>query len=256
MKLYESIPITDWKKIAYLIQRLDITKKEDTTEFLENLKKLRKLLEEGKINMTDNEVYLSSLLHAIYNGNCPIEYKKAYFYEKIYMLDELGIESIQFNPELLKKASIKEAFTCSQKEDHYVINRCYTDGTFQLKSNLENPTKYNYSLDLIGLNKAKYVLTSIVKQKKEEKNSFEIVKSEIILANFNGEYPRKSELTGKITPEIKVPYQTIEPYMQPNMIEVFSVFYPNELECKKRLTKTKNGSYYYKEFKNEKKSSN
>ena len=89
-----------------------------------------------------------------------------------------------------------------------------------------------------------------------EKKSFEIVKSEIILANFNGEYPRKSELTGKITPEIKVPYQTIEPYIQPNMIEVFSVFYPNELECKKRLTKTKNGSYYYKEFKNEKKSSN
>ena len=256
MKLYEPIPITDWKKIAYLIQRLDITKKEDTTEFLENLKKLRKLLEEGKINITDNEIYLSSLLHAIYNGNCPIEYKKAYVYERIYMLDELGIESIQFNPELLKKASIKEAFTCSQKEDHYVINRCYTDGTFQLKSNLENPTKYNYSLDLIGLNKAKYVLTSIVKQEKEEKNSFEIVKSEIILANFNGEYPRKSELTDKITPEIKVPYQTIEPYMQPNMIEVFPVFYPNELECKKRLTKTKTGSYYYKEFKNEKKPSN
>ena len=42
MKLYEPIPITDWKKIAYLIQRLDITKKEDTTEFLENLKKIRK----------------------------------------------------------------------------------------------------------------------------------------------------------------------------------------------------------------------
>lgn len=256
MKLYESIPITDWKKIAYLIQRLDITKKEDTTEFLENLKKLRKLLEEEKINITDNEIYLSSLLHAIYNGNCPIEYKKAYVYERIYILDELGIDLVQFNPELLKKASIKKAFACSQKENHYVINRCYTDGTFQLKNNLDNPTKYNYNLDLIGLTNAKYVLTSIAKQKKEEKNSFEIVKSEIVLADFNGEYPRKSELTGKITPEIKVPYQTIEPYMQPSMIEVFPVFYPNELECKKRLTKTKNGNYYYKEFKNEKKPSN
>ncbi len=256
MKLYESIPITDWKKIAYLIQRLDITKKEDTTEFLENLKKLRKLLEEEKINITDNEIYLSSLLHAIYNGNCPIEYKKAYVYERIYILDELGIDLVQFNPELLKKASIKKAFACSQKENHYVINRCYTDGTFQLKNNLDNPTKYNYNLDLIGLTNAKYVLTSIVKHEKEEKNSFEIVKSEIILADFNGEYPRKSELTDKITPEIKVPYQTIEPYMKPSMIEVFPIFYPNELECKKRLTKTKNGSYYYKEFKNEKKSSN
>lgn len=256
MKLYESIPITDWKKIAYLIQRLDITKKEDTTEFLENLKKLRKLLEEEKINITDNEIYLSSLLHAIYNGNCPIEYKKAYVYERIYILDELGIDLVQFNPELLKKASIKKAFACSQKENHYVINRCYTDGTFQLKNNLDNPTKYNYNLDLIGLTNAKYVLTSIAKQKKEEKNSFEIVKSEIVLADFNGEYPRKSELTDKITPEIKVPYQTIEPYMKPSMIEVFPIFYPNELECKKRLTKTKNGSYYYKEFKNEKKPSN
>ena len=256
MKLYESIPITDWKKIAYLIQRLDITKKEDTTEFLENLKKLRKLLEEEKINITDNEIYLSSLLHAIYNGNCPIEYKKAYVYERIYILDELGIDLVQFNPELLKKASIKKAFACSQKENHYVINRCYTDGTFQLKNNLDNPTKYNYNLDLIGLTNAKYVLTSIAKQKKEEKNSFEIVKSEIVLADFHGEYPRKSELTDKITPEIKVPYQTIEPYMKPSMIEVFPIFYPNELECKKRLTKTKNGSYYYKEFKNEKKPSN
>ena len=34
MKLYEPLPITVWEKIAYLIQRLDITNKEDTTEFL------------------------------------------------------------------------------------------------------------------------------------------------------------------------------------------------------------------------------
>ena len=53
-----NLKTTDWKKIAYLIQRLDITKKEDTTEFLENLKKIRKLLEEGKINITNNEIYL------------------------------------------------------------------------------------------------------------------------------------------------------------------------------------------------------
>ena len=66
--------------------------------------------------MTDNEVYLSSLLHAIYNGNCPIEYKKAYFYEKIYMLDELGIESIQFNPELLKKHLLMKLLLALKKK--------------------------------------------------------------------------------------------------------------------------------------------
>ena len=220
------------------------------------MKKLRKLLEEEKIDITDNDIYLASLLHAIYNADCRIEYKKTYVYEKIYILNELGIESIEFNPELPKKVPIKNAFACSEKENHYIINRCYTDGTFQLKSKIENPTKHNYSQDLIELKNAKYLLTSIAKQDKEEKNPFEIIKSEIILANFNGEYPKKSEIVDKITPEIKVTNQNIEPYMQPSMIEEFPSFDRYQLECRKRLIKAKNNSYYYKEFKDEEKLSN
>ena len=77
------LPINFWIIIADYVQKLNISSGSEK-EIEKNYNSLSKFLKQKGIIISKEEVL--SLINAIYNINCDINYKKAYFYEQIIAL--------------------------------------------------------------------------------------------------------------------------------------------------------------------------
>jgi len=253
-KLYNQIPIETWKRIAYKVQRLKISDCSDE-EFEANLKLLQKLLseldisfEEGKrVPEHESEIGAASLLHSIlFLNNIPRRYIKAHFYEYIQRLSDLGIESMEFRP-------VDFYF---RVDDMYLIksgsetinSKCYTDGTFKLEYFQDRTGCLNYVMN--DLKDESYLL-DVEFKKYHDRNTLGIIKAEACVKKFNGtRFPSKDEFLRIGFPDIESLEKTVRWGESTDYKQVFENFNDDKLSCAKRLTKTPNGVYYYKEYHN------
>lgn len=248
-KIYESMKIETWKTIAYRVQKLNFL---DGTEqeFQENLAKLSIILQElgieeniGKRNpQSTSEIGTSSLLQSIQDIHVPNNYKKSTFYEKIYQLADLGVQDIEFRPvnsyrglpDLVKKSS----------KENIILEKCYTDGTFQL---LYAPITDMYAYSLYELCNANYVLLTTLFQSltTEERYSTKQKESKVILKTFDGIFPSREEIMKFEFPELVVPKQSLIWGELPRVKEKFETFDKEKASYQKRFKKDNNGQYYY-----------
>ncbi len=240
-KIYETVEIRTWKKIAYMVQKLKFL---DGTEeeFQENLVALNVMLQKlgfedniGKREPeTANEIGTSTLLHLIQDINVPNHYKNIRFYEKILQLSDLGVELIDFCPvadfsrlpDLVKK-NLKKSI---------ILQKCYTDGMFQLQ---ETTIGNTYVYNLHNLRNANYVLITTLKQSLTAKKRYSITQkeSQVILKNFNGVFPSKKEIMKPEFPELVTSKQSIKWGEPPKTKEKFETFNSEVPSYQKQLKK-------------------
>lgn len=250
-KLSEYNSIETWKQIAYYVQRLKL-KNNDTNSFHENVMKLQKLLENTPISLETGarvpthkeEIGLATLLHEIYESGVGKHYRKANFYEKIYQLCDLKIDKIAFSP---LDSDLERNFTDLNLVEpifNEYVEKVYTDGTFDL--NVMNNNNTN-SYDMNILKEYSYLLKYFLRLPKtlEEKGVIGLA----VLQNFQGIYPSVDEVFSTRQPRVQIPLQTIENGSSIKVTLQFDRFDIDEASYQKRLTRTKNNEYYYKEYK-------
>lgn len=250
IKLNEYNSIETWKQIAYYVQRLKL-KNNDTNSFHKNLMELQKLLENTPISLEigarvpihKGEIGLATLLHEIYISNAK-HYRKAGFYEKIYQLSDLKIDKIAFSP--LDSDSDRSFTDLNLVEPIFneYVEKVYTDGSFDL--NLMNNNNTN-SYDMNILKEYSYLLKYFLRLPRtlEEKGVIGLA----VLQNFQGIYPSVDEVFSTKQPRVQIPLQTIENGSSIKATLQFDRFDIDEASYQKRLTRTKNNEYYYKEYK-------
>lgn len=270
MKLYEQIPIDTWKEIAYNVQRLNISDCSDE-EFEKNLKQLEKLLRNSNICLENSsrepkeeqEIGLASLLQSIYDIGVESHCKKATFYEKIYELSDLGIQSMEFRPVEFPEGiyDIKSVYTKRKigngiyiDKEPIQVSKFYTDGQFDLINSHYNRNVTNYEVKLFDIQNiadANYLL--IITLDQDYQNNIVMRQKEASLKNFNGKFPDREEVMAMRHPKILVPTQVQEWGEQLEQLkEIFKEFDEEDLSCRKMLTRTKNYQYYYRQSKNNK----
>lgn len=250
IKLSEYNSIETWKQIAYYVQRLNL-KNNDTNSFHENLIKLQKLLQNTPISLeigarvptNKEEIGLATLLHEIYATGVGKHYRKANFYEKIYQLSDLRIDKIAFSP---LDSTLERNFTDLNLVEpmfNEYVEKIYTDGTFDL--NVMNNNNAN-SYDINILKEYNYLLKYFLRLPRtlEEAGIIGLA----VLQNFQGNYPSVEEVFSTRQPRVQVPLQTIEDGSSIKANLAFDTFDTLEASYQKRLTRTKNYEYYYKEF--------
>lgn len=253
MKLYEQIPIDTWKEIAYKVQRLNISDCSDE-EFEKNLKQLEKLLTNSDICLEtssrqpkeEKEIGLASLLQSIYDSEADTHYKKANFYEKIYELSDLEIQSMEFRPVEFYK-NVFDINTITSYGEKVKVRKAFTDGIFDL---LHLGDCYGVGT-IINLINANYILN--ISLEKDEQHNIIMTQTKASLKNFNGNFPNKKEFMKMRQPKILVPTQVQEWNESPKGVkEQFDKFNEEDLSCRKMLTRTKDYQYYYRQSKNNK----
>jgi len=251
-KITEELSIDTWKYIAYAVQRLNITGNSET-EYLENLKKLKKLLSDIDIDLSagnpESKVGISTLLQSIYKMDVHSRYKKARFYEKIYQLSDLGVETIQFQP-IDFVDSIFCLYKTVDRQGCHIIKKAYTDGKFSLCQKQGTSGKY---FNIHNIEDANYLLCFSVANNeyiKKQSSESNIVESTAILKNFNGSYPSIEEVKSMSFPKLIVPEQTQEwGNASLELEENFNKFDETKASYQKRLTRTEHNQFYYKEYK-------
>lgn len=254
-KIYESIPIEIWKKIAEQSQFLDINNGTEE-EFSDNLLKFRRLLIKSGIDIEvlsryptkENRIGLASLLQAIYDIKTIEHYKKANFYEIICMIHDLQIKSIKFRPICSYDNVYKqiESVKCADK-DITLTSKIYTDGNFAMKTDLKSNVKINY---ITNLKKANYLLN--VKLAKANFYDHEIIKkidSEIIIKKFDFYLPSNNEINNISVPKMKPQNKYYNSYND-SLYEQYKFLYETfnilDVSCRESLTHTEDFQYYYK----------
>jgi len=253
-KLYQQIPIETWKRIAYKVQRLKLSDCSDE-EFKTNLNILRKLLsdldislKEGKrIPEHESEIGIASLLHSIlFSENVFHRYVKANFYEYIQRLSDLRIKSMEFRP-VDFYFRVDELYLMRTHESQ-INSKCYTDGTFKLEYFQDSTGCLNYIMNDL---KDESYLFDVEFKKYPDRNTLGIVKADACVKNFNGtRFPSKDELLRIGFPKVETSGKVINWGESPEYKQVFETFSYDDLSCSKRLTKTPNKVYYYKEYHN------
>lgn len=242
------LEITTWKAIAYRIQQLNFMEGTEQ-EFQENLIKLNKMLKEIEIESfigernpkLRKEIGISSLLQSVQDINVPGNYKKATFYEKIYQLADLGVQEIKFCCE--DSYQKMQDLVRATFEEEVILQKCYTDGTFQLRET-EMENKYIYNL--YNLCNANYVLITTLSQSltAEERYSITCEDLQIKVSSFNGIFPSKKEIMKFEFPELVVAKQSLIWGETPRVKEKFET-YDSEKGYQKCIKKDNNNEYYY-----------
>lgn len=257
-KIYESIEIETWKKIAQRVQKLDFSNGDCySSEFTENLKKLKRLLSDLDICLDDlsrepkkeEEIGLASLLQAIYDSDEGKYYKKAHFYEKIYQISELGIQYIEFSPVEFYESNHSIQNIYNEKTNISTIGKFYTDGDFQLKSSaIVTKTKSGYEYTMWGLNNANYVIfTTLLRNWSSTNKKAQVELAQAALKNFNGIFPSKEEMMSFEFPELLILEQSGSWDVVGSLTvrEKYSGFDDSTSDYRKQLTR-RNNQWYYK----------
>ncbi len=246
LKLSQDLSIETWKKIATKVQQLNLEGYNNDI-FLKNLMLLRKILTEenvdtGSLERTPKytpQIGASSLLQSIYDIKVGIHHKKAAFYENIYTLDELGIQTISFHP---IESSYKELPFIEETVSMSRMEKILTDGSFLLSS-CEHANKTVYDMDEIE--NANYLLElTLVK----ENNNTILHSSKAIIKNFNAidTLPSKEEIERFSFPKKEILVQDPLDWDEiPKAKQSFQTFDKNTSEFTKYLVKDK--EHYYKE---------
>ena len=261
-KLYQQIPIETWKRIAYKVQRLKISDCSDE-EFQANLKLLQKLLlDDDKINIslqegkrepkTFEEIGLASLLHSIYGGRRWVYRNiKSDFYEYIYALNDLGLNAMKYRPigfdrlaDDILKISIGDPKRHNRK-------KLYTNGTFELKY------FHGYFGKVVKLDKLKnatFLIHLTLDSIKNNRACSHVISKDFKLSDnkfpCDSIFPTKEELDSVEFPKLMTEKQIVQFGENPEYSQVYDRLNLEKLSCSKRLTKTPNGVYYYKEYHN------
>lgn len=254
-KIYESVPIEIWQKIAEQVQLLDINNG-NKEEFSDNLLKLQRLLIKSGIDIEvlsryprkENGIGLASLLQTIYDIDVIEHYKKANFYEIICMLYDLQIKSIKFRPiDSYESIYKQEELVQYHDKNIYFTNKIYTDGSFTIKSDSKSNIKIDY---ITNLRKANYVLN--VKLIKTNLYNHEIIKkidSEIVIKKFNFYLPSKDEINKMRVPKRKQQDEFYSSYCNNHYTQsrlLFETFNILDISCRESLTHSEDFQYYYK----------
>ena len=165
------LSINIWESIALFVQRFNISNGSEK-EKEKNLVSLVKYLKQKGYTLSKEEGYY--LINAIYNINCEINYKKAYFYEQICALKDLGVNKIAFVPKLKNIINLTDKNNKSS-----ILKSAYTNGIFNIRKWESNGFKY-YSI--INLEDANYVIVKVM-----DIDENKLVRVEAYLKDFNGE---------------------------------------------------------------------
>ena len=227
LKLRDLLPIEIWIKIAECVQKFNISSGNDK-EKEKNYNSLNKFLNQRGYNLNKEEGL--RLINAIYNLDCDINYKKAYFYEQIITLKDLKVNNISFND------NIKNIIKLTDKNKKSILQRsAYTDGIFNVRKWEDNGFKYYSILNLEDYN---YI---IIKTIFIDENRLDRV--DIYLKDFNGNYPAKKEIIRfKQAKLLKIKKKLYK--------EKYDLFNRDEISCKQNMNlklgkKQKNNQYYY-----------
>ncbi len=246
MTLDEKIPIEVWKEIAKSVQLLDFKHYYDHKTYFENLIKLRKYLSKLDIciDTADTVVNPSSLLQAIYAIKVSLPNKKATFYESIYALDELGIQTISFVPEHFPQNMNHKIILQKERDFPQKIEKCYTDGNFTLRNHFSSGYIQEYSM--LDIRDANYILQT------SKVLSSENIKGHAIIQKFSTSniLPSKKEILSETFPDvIAINDGPLKWGDEPRKKETFETFNKEDSEFIKRLV-LKQGSYnqnYYQD---------
>lgn len=248
--LTNKLPIETWKKIAYMVQKLEFSNYGDE-EFEKNLKILKSLLENAKLYFRKGsrypqykqEVGLATLLQEIYRmNNLKERANKSLFYEQIYTLSDLGIQEIDYCPVNFYTQILDMKKVYYYKQGKTVYDKAFTDGIFVLEtipivSKNKRTTYYNME----NLRNANFILNILL-----EKQQSSVGKSEIILQeasaslkNFKGQFPCKEEILKDDFPKVMIPQQlTIFDGKITKLKEIYIPSSSSELSCARRLVKS------------------
>ena len=223
------IPIDKWFQIALCVQKFNINNNSEN-ERIKNFIILDKFLKQ-KDYIINKDIELS-LLENIYNLNCDINYKKAYFMEQISALKDIGVNNIAFIP----NNYLKNIINLTDKNNKTtILKSAFTNGVFNIRKWEDNGFKY-YSI--INLENANYV---IIKTMYVDENRLANV--DAYLYDFNGNYPDKKEIR-------KFKQAKLLKYKKDLYIQKYEMLDRNSISCKNDMKlklgkKQKNNQYYY-----------
>lgn len=245
-RLYEQISIETWKKIAARVQNLNISTG-SSAEFKFNLKALQKLLSDLDLYLEigsnkpeyKGQIGLASLLNSVYNTSITLQNSIREFCEYIYILDDLGVESIEYKPiNFPNKINTKLEYEDDYLHLQKVINKCYTDGKFKLSRPDIISYRDYYRYLITDIKDASYLLTTkISHQRPYAYKEPQVLESSVVIKNFNGNLPDKKELLNTEFPKLKIHSRKISWDESPEYSQIFKEYNPEELENVKRLKK-------------------
>lgn len=249
-KLSEQMPINIWEEIAFKVQALDMSDG-SPEEFKRNLELLKKSLVNLDICLDElkrepqyeNEIGLAALLNTIYTSDASNTQKKSRFYEQIFTLAEIGINSIEFMPDEFYGNIFYDSIQDLKKissGDSIIIDKFFTDGEFVLERETSRSTKY---YDVYNLRKANYILNIVLSKNKSQ---ITVEQAAATLKNFNGLYPTKNEIMNMNFAKINIPEQEIAiDEVASGLTQVYDKFDLDSSSFIKRLILDTNGQYYY-----------
>lgn len=250
MQLYEKIPIDIWKRIADMVQRLQIFDG-SLEEFDCNLVELRKMLFDLDILLSVGERYprkleeigLASLLQSIYSSNVEKDYKKAIFYEKIYQLDELGIPSVAFRPINFIDRVDGITFLRDDNKDIIGINKCFTDGEFDIIYS-DYPM-----IDVYGMTNFKevnYLINVLLMSDRDaEMPVIDSRGTYAVLRNFDGIFPNIEEIYDIRYPGLCTYYKRLNDDIRHLILkQIFYTFDVINSKFHKKLVREPNNFHY------------
>ncbi len=225
------LDIDIWLDIAYCSQKFSILMETDK-EKMRNLVVLKKYMKHRGY-VLDKEDGLNLIL-AIYNLLGEKNYRKAYFYEQICALKDIGVKKLAFMPMGFPKNII--GLTDLKKNcNSIIVKGAYTNGVFNVREwGSDGYQKYS----MINLEDANYV---IVKTMDREANC--VVDVVAYVKDFNGKYPSFRWL--KKFKQANLCLNSDELYYQK-----YGFVNKNMISCKKQLVlkrgkQKKSNQYYY-----------
>lgn len=239
-KLNEQLTIDEWKKIAEKISKLKIIDHTEK-EFKNNLIILKNLLSDldlclelGNTNpKIESQIGLSTLLDQIDKTSTQK------FCEYIYILNDLGIQYINYNPiNFPKNIDSKLIFIDGDNHSNIkIINKCYTDGNFKL-SKPKNIISYidNRCLIINDLKNASYILLGkIFHERPYALKAANVYEARAIIKNFNGKLPHKNEFISTNFPILNLNSQKVKWGESPEYTMSFNEFKKEDISYTKRL---------------------
>jgi len=242
-KLYQNIPMKLWIDIADKIQLLNMS---PTQDFKSNLLILRGLLSDLDICLelgnetpqTDIQIGLASLLKSIYNtSDCYAESIKE-FCEYIYMLNDLGIQSMKYKP-INFPTKMERHLNITKTYSGKAIEECYTDGKFKLSRPSGIINYYGYDCYVItNLKDASYILSADIFHKTPYAFTQPVIsESYAIVKDFKGKLPCKKDFLSVDFPKLKIHNKKINWGESPEYSQIFDVYSKDDLNTVKKLTK-------------------
>ena len=222
-KLYQNIPMKLWIDIADKIRLLNMS---PTQDFKSNLLILRGLLSDldlclqlgSETPRTDIEIGLASLLKTIYNISNNYTESIQNFCKYIYILKDLGIESIKYKP-INFPTKFNKDLELSTNYNEKIIKECYTDGKFKL-AKPSGTIHYVYNrYNITDLKDASYILSANISHKPPYAFTQPLIlESYAIVKDFKGKLPNKKEFLNVDFPKLKIHNKKINWF-------IFNAFY-------------------------------